>query len=550
VSAQVTPYRSEMSRGRDGFVQLLWAEWSKFSTVRAWVIAALAAAAVTVLMSFVGASGDHTRYCTQRNSMTYCTGRPPVPTGPDGEPVADTFTFVNQMLVGDGSLAVRVASLTGAHVTGKGVGLPGSAIAGTQPGLTPWAKAGILLEPTREHGRCVKPAGQLLQCPGNGSPYVAVMVTGEHGVRMQYNYTHDRPGIPGMATVASARWLRLTRTGDVVTAYDSADGAHWNEIGRAGLVGLAPRAQVGMFVTSPLYFPQGSNTGDPSVATATFDAIRTQGDFPDHGWRDQVMGADAFYLTMYSTLTASSTSSAHQGPAGTFTISGSGDLGPLVGGGIFGNGSGGAILIGGLCGLLVLIVLGTLFATSEYRRGLIRTSFTASPRRGRLLAAKAIVVGSVGFVVGLVGTAVAAVVVRHVLIANGDYLFPVSGAAQARVIFGTALVLAVGPVLALALGMALRRSAGTVAIGTVLLVLPSFLGYKLSPGPANWVMRLTPVAAFAVQGTQPRSPLVSNAYTVVNGYYPLGPWSGFAVLCGYTAVALAAAAWLLRRRDV
>jgi ABC-type transport system involved in multi-copper enzyme maturation permease subunit len=29
-----------------------------------------------------------------------------------------------------------------------------------------------------------------------------------------------------------------------------------------------------------------------------------------------------------------------------------------------------------------------------------------------------------------------------------------------------------------------------------------------------------------------------------------GPWTGFAVLCGYTTAALAAAFWLLRRRDV
>jgi hypothetical protein len=34
-----------------------------------------------------------------------------------------------------------------------------------------------------------------------------------------------------------------------------------------------------------------------------------------------------------------------------------------------------------------------------------------------------------------------------------------------------------------------------------------------------------------------------------NGYFPISPWAGLAVLAGYTAVALGAAAWLLRRRD-
>ena len=81
-------------------------------------------------------------------------------------------------------------------------------------GLAPWAKAGIILEPDTNQGTC----------------YTAVMVTGTHGVQMQYNYTHDSPGLSGAVGSSSPRWLRLTRQGDVVTGYDSADGVHWNEI--------------------------------------------------------------------------------------------------------------------------------------------------------------------------------------------------------------------------------------------------------------------------------------------------------------------------------
>ena len=33
------------------------------------------------------------------------------------------------------------------------------------------------------------------------------------------------------------------------------------------------------------------------------------------------------------------------------------------------------------------------------------------------------------------------------------------------------------------------------------------------------------------------------------GGHQLGPWTGFAVLCGYAVVLIAAAAWQLRRRD-
>jgi ABC-type transport system involved in multi-copper enzyme maturation permease subunit len=42
---------------------------------------------------------------------------------------------------------------------------------------------------------------------------------------------------------------------------------------------------------------------------------------------------------------------------------------------------------------------------------------------------------------------------------------------------------------------------------------------------------------------------VSYTYTLGNGYYPLSPLAGFAVLCGYTLVALTAATVLLHRRD-
>jgi ABC-type transport system involved in multi-copper enzyme maturation permease subunit len=42
---------------------------------------------------------------------------------------------------------------------------------------------------------------------------------------------------------------------------------------------------------------------------------------------------------------------------------------------------------------------------------------------------------------------------------------------------------------------------------------------------------------------------VIGLYTPQAGYYPLAPWAGFAVLCGYTALALGLAAFLLRRRD-
>ena len=241
-----------------------------------------------------------------------------------------------------------------------------------------------------------------------------------------------------------------------------------------------------------------------------------------------------------------------QPSAGSFTLSGSGDIAPLVGGGtVFSNWSGACIVNGTIIALLIVIVLAALLVTSEYRRGLIRTTLAASPRRGRVLAAKAAVAGSLAFTAGAIATAIAEVITRHVLAANGIYLFPQSWPYLARVIIGTGLLLGFAAALVVALGTMLRRSAATVIAGFVLLVLPGILATatSLPAGVGSWLMRVTPTAAFAIQATLPRSSLVTAAYVPANGYFPINPWAGLSVLAAYAAVALAAARWLLRRRD-
>lgn len=82
------------------------------------------------------------------------------------------------------------------------------------------------------------------------------------------------------------------------------------------------------------------------------------------------------------------------------------------------------------------------------------------------------------------------------------------------------------------------------------LFLPYLLTLTALPaGLADWLLRLTPAAAFAIQQTNPAYPQVSASYTPGNGYFPLAPWAGFGVLCGFTALAAVLAVILLRKRD-
>ncbi len=501
----ITPYRSAQRAGRDGFPQLLHAEWTKFRTVRGWVIGMVAAALMVVLVALLAGA----------SSVQH--GRPVVPVGPGGEPVTDSFYFVHQPLAGNGSITVSVSALR--------VSLGSSG----RPGIVPWAKAGLIIkESTRQ-----------------GSPYAAIMVTSSHGVRMQDNYVNDTAGLPGSVSAASVRWLRLDRSGDAVTSYDSADGTHWTKVGTVHVDGLGSTVQGGLFVASPDSV-QGLGTAT-SVATAVFGDLRIQGDWLGGTWTGDQVGA------------VSRDSSGHPAFApgtftelgGTFTVTGTGDIAPAERESLGGAGTIGEILTGTFAALIAVIVVGTLFITAEYREDLIYVTLAASPRRSRVLAAKAIVLGVVTFVAGLAGAVVAVPLGERLSRANGVYLFPVTSSALLRVELGTAALLATASILALAVGTMFRRSAGAVTTAIVAIMLPYILVANpfMPDGVSDWLTRVTPAAAFAVQQTLVPYHQVTSIYTPYNGYYPLAPWAGFAVLAGYAVLSLAVAAVLLRRRD-
>ena len=512
MTAGTTPYRSGLRAGRDGFPQLLRAEWTKFRTVRGWVAGTWVAALVMVLLGLVAASGFH-------SSCGDCS----VPEGPDGEAVWDMFYFAHQPLDGDGSIAVRVSSLTGL------ITYPPDHPHDIVPGVMPWAKAGLILKESTKQG----------------SAYAAVMVTGSHGVRMQYNYIHDTAGSPGGVSAASPRWLRLTRSGDSLTGYESADGTHWTRIGTAYLAGLPATVQVGLFVTSPFYMVvspgiAGGTNSRLTQATAVFDQVSLQGEGTGGGWTGDNVGIRPGGPAL--------TQRGFEESGGRFTVSGTGDIAPRVDGGKRIEDA----LHGTFAGLIVVIVIGSMFITAEYRRGMIRTTLATSPRRGRVLAAKAIVIGSVTFVAGLAAAAVAVPLGDWILRANGNYIFPVTSLTELRVIAGTAALLAVVAVLALAVGTMLRHGAEAVTALIVMIVVPYVLAIA-APLPdtvSEWLLRLTPAAGFAIQQSLPRYPQINDVLlTPLRDFYPLEPWAGFAVLCAYTAMALGLATFLLRRRD-
>jgi ABC-type transport system involved in multi-copper enzyme maturation permease subunit len=528
MTTTITAYRTDTPTGRDGFAQLLRGEWTKFRTVRGWLIATAAAAAVMVLLGVLTGAGSHSSYPTPGHPEGI-VGHPYVPSGPGGEAVTDSFYFVHQPLEGDGSITAKVSSLT-ARAAQMGQGSTSqSPPTATTGGVQPWTKAGLIIK----------------ESTSQGSAYAAIMVTGGHGVRMQYNFTGDIAGPTETVSTTSPQWLRLTRTSDTITGYASTDGTTWTTVGAVHLTSLPTTVQAGPFVASPgtrtssQQLGGGSSTGQPVVATATFDALDLQGQRPTSTWTGTAVGAGELPTALAGGFHAAS---------GAYTVTGSGDIAPDAGQ------SGGGIehtLTGGFAALIVMIVLGVLFITTEYRRGLIRTSLTVSPRRGRVLLAKATVIGAVTFVTGLVGAAIAVPISERILSANGNFINPITALTEIRVIAGTAAILAVAAVLGLAVGTILRRSAAAITAVVALVVLPYILATSgaLSAGASQWLLRVSPAAGFAIQQSIPAYPQVDLAYTPTAGFYPLAPWAGFAVLCAWAALALGGAIYLLRRRD-
>jgi hypothetical protein len=512
---------------RSDFSAAVRAEWTKFRTVRGWVAGLALMAGPLVLFVYLTANGMHSGTCTTGpGGATACgVGHPSVPIGPDGEAVADSYYLVSKQLSGDGTLTARVDGLSG--VTSSGPANAAPSLGRTRPGIPAWSKAGLIVTASTRQG----------------AAYAAVMATHGHGVRFQYDYTHDSAGMPGPLSAGSPRWLRLTRSGQTLTASDSSDGRHWQRIGAATLQGLGTGARIGLFVTSPVTFG-----GLTSAGSGVFDRVELSGESGTGSWRGQPIGEGQ--TSFYSTLGKGS----YLRTRDSFTVRGSGDISPAIT--ARGDTAANILLQPLVVALLVTVIVATLFITSEYRRGLIRTTLAAIPNRTQALIAKALVVGALAFVAGAAATAIAIPFGTHLLSTNGNYLWPSDPATQARMIVGTGAVLGLAAIAVLATGAIVRSAAGTIMTGIVVFVMPVVLAVPFTQGgsanvPAylGWLERVSPGAGLAVLGAMPRSTVVSYPYTLGNGYFPLSPGVGLAVLASWALVLLLIARLLLRRRD-
>jgi ABC-2 type transport system permease protein len=182
------------------------------------------------------------------------------------------------------------------------------------------------------------------------------------------------------------------------------------------------------------------------------------------------------------------------------------------------------------------VVLGALAVTTEYGSGQIRSTLAASPARGRVLAAKAIVVAVVLFLAGT-GTALLGYV-------GGNFFLEREGIGLAlegdvlRSMYGSGLYLAGLGLMSLGAGFAVRHTAGAISLMLALVFVVSGMA-PLIPGTAGeWIEKLMPGNA----GASIATPVAFNPNL-------LDAWPGYGVFMLETAAVLALAWALLRRRD-
>lgn len=196
----------------------------------------------------------------------------------------------------------------------------------------------------------------------------------------------------------------------------------------------------------------------------------------------------------------------------------------------------GATLWGVTFGAVLLAVLAVLMVTGEYATGLIRTTFTAVPRRELVVAGKAVALLAVGVFAVAPTVLVTFLVSQQMLgpdlapsLADADVLRALAGAVWYLVALG---------LLGQAFGWLLRNTvaAGLALIGA-LAFLPVASALLLPVTVQEHVFRYLPSEAGASLMRVDPSP------------HALGPGAGFLTLTAYAAAALALAAWTVRRRD-
>jgi ABC-2 type transport system permease protein len=187
---------------------------------------------------------------------------------------------------------------------------------------------------------------------------------------------------------------------------------------------------------------------------------------------------------------------------------------------------------------LAIGVLGVLVISGEYSTGMIHASLMAAPRRLPVLWAKIGVFAAATFVLMLLASTISFFAVQ-LIVSEHHQQHAIGDPRALRVVIGTALFLTVLGVMTTGMGALVRSSAGGIAMFVGVLLIVRLLVKFLPSSIADSVVPYLPSSAGTTLAT----------HTLFEDAHHLSPWAGFAVFCGYAALAVVAGAVVLMRRD-
>jgi ABC-2 type transport system permease protein len=204
----------------------------------------------------------------------------------------------------------------------------------------------------------------------------------------------------------------------------------------------------------------------------------------------------------------------------------------------------GNALRGVYLGQVVVLVFSTLAITSEYTTGLIANTLLATPRRDRVLAAKAIVVSGTVLIASILAS-ILAFVVAQPLLQHGGFeppaypLMNLTDPVVLRAIAGSALYTTLLSLIAVGVGTVVRSSSSAITFLASLVLLPLATGWMLTGTFREIFLSVLPTAGLEIQRT-----------VTTPDALPVGPWGGLAVTAAWAMASLLAAWWSIRSRDV
>lgn len=194
--------------------------------------------------------------------------------------------------------------------------------------------------------------------------------------------------------------------------------------------------------------------------------------------------------------------------------------------------------------VLVMGVLGVLAITNEYSSGMMLSTLSAVPKRTPVFAAKALVVASLGLVVGALSTFGGALIAAILFGSDG---FAAFGQPEVLVsLLGTTFYLTLAGLLSYGIGALLRSSAGAISIVVVLMFVSTLVFQILMITGWEWVMAVAEWLPADLGNQLATSALMTDVPADEAG---VGYWAALGGLAVWAAAALVPAAILFETRD-